>query len=131
MGGGAISWSSKKQPTIALSSTKAKYITSAHTAKEAAWLRLLLSELGQDTSSPTILHIDNQSSIAIVWNPEFHERMKHIDVHYHYIHQVIDDGTLRLEYTPTQEQVADVLTKGLPPMSHIKFTNAMGIQQLA
>jgi hypothetical protein len=131
LGGGAISWSSKKQSTIALSSTEAKYITGAHTAKEAIWLRLLLSELGQDSSSPTVLHIDNQSTIAIVQNPEFHERMKHIDVCYHYIRQVVDDGALHLEYTPTQEQVADILTKGLPPASHIKFMGAMGVLRLA
>ena len=131
MGGGAVSWSSKKQPTVALSSTEAKYIASAHAAKETAWLRLLLSELRQDMSSPTVLHINNQSAIAIAQNPEFHEHMKHIDVHYHYIHQVINDGTLCLEYTPTQEQVADILTKGLPPASHAKFTNAIGIQRLA
>ncbi len=131
LGGSAISWSSKKQPTVALSSTEAKYIMGTHAAKEATWLRLLLSELGQDMSSPTTLHVDNQSAIAIAWNPEFHDRTKHIDIHYHYIRQVIDDGTVCLVYTPTQEQVADVLTKGLPPASHIKFTGAMGVLQLA
>jgi len=131
LGGGAISWSSKKQPTVALSSTEAKYIASAHATKEATWLRLLLSELGQDMSSPTVLHVDNQSAIAIAQNLEFHECMKHIDVCYHYIRQVIDDGTLYLEYAPTQEQVVDVLTKGLPPASHIKFMAAMGVQWLA
>jgi hypothetical protein len=131
LGGGAISWSSKKQPTITLSSTEAKYIASTHTAKEATWLRLLLSELRQDTFLPTILHIDNQSTIAIMQNLEFHKCMKHIDIHYHYICQVIDNGMLCLKYTPTQEQVADVLTKRLPPVSHIKFMTAMGIQWLA
>jgi hypothetical protein len=131
LGGGAISWSSKKQPTVALSSTEAEYITSAHAAKEATWLRLLLSELRQDMSSPTTLHIGNQPAIAIAHNPEFHEQTKHIDIRYHYIHQVVDDGTVSLKYTPTQEQVADVLTKGLPPVSHIKFMGAMGVQQLA
>jgi hypothetical protein len=59
LGSGAISWSSKKQPTVALSSTEAEYIAGAHAAKEAVWLRLLLSELGQDMSSPTTLHINN------------------------------------------------------------------------
>ena len=131
LGGGTISWSSKKQPTVTLSSTEAEYIAGAHATKEATWLRLLLTELEQDTSLPTILHVNNQSTIAIARNLEFHGCIKHIDVHYHYIHQVIDDGTLYLEYAPTQEQVADVLTKGLPPASHIKFTTAMGVQQLA
>ena len=65
LGSGAVSWSSKKQPTVALSSTEAEYIAGAHAAKEAVWLRLLLSELGQDMSSPTTLHVDNQSAMAI------------------------------------------------------------------
>src|SRR6266851_3367633 len=62
---------------------------------------LSLSELGQDMSSPTTLHVDNQSAIAIAQNPEFHDRMKHIDVYYHYIRQVVNDGTVCLVYTPT------------------------------
>jgi hypothetical protein len=131
LGGGAISWSLKKQPTVALSSTKAEYIAGAHATKEAVWLRLLLSELRQDMSLPTTLHVDNQSAMAITRNLEFHECTKHIDVRYHYIWQVVDDRTVCLVYTPTQEQVADILTKGLPPASHIKFTGAMGVQQLA
>jgi hypothetical protein len=131
LGGGAISWSSKKQTTVALSSTEAEYIAGAHAAKEAIWLRQLLTELGQDMSFPTTLHVDNQSAIAIARNPEFHKRTKHIDVRYHYLRQVIDNGSLQLKYTPTQEQVADVFTKGLPPASHIKFTGCMGVQWLA
>ena len=130
LGGGAVSWNSKKQTTVALSSTEAEYIAGAHAAKEAVWLRQLLTELGQGTSSPTILHIDNQSAIAIARNPEFHECTKHIDVRYHFLRQVVDDGALELVYTPTQDQVADVLTKGLPPASHIKFARAMGVRRL-
>jgi hypothetical protein len=113
-----------------LSSTEAEYIAGAHTAKEAVWLRQLLSKLGQDTSSPTVLHIDNQSAITIARNPEFHNRMKHIDVRYHFLWQVVDDGTLELVYTPTGEQVADMLTKGLPSASHSKFKSIMGIRRL-
>ena len=129
--GSTVSWSSKKQPTVTLSSTKAKYITSAHATKEATWLRLLLSELRQDMSSPTTLHVNNQSTIAITRNLEFHDHTKHIDVCYHYIHQVVNNGMVCHIYTPTQEQVADILTKGLPPASHIKFMGAMGVLQLA
>ncbi len=130
LGGAAISWSSKKQTSVALSSTEAEYIAGAHAAKEAVWLRQLLSELGQDMSPPTVLCIDNQSAIAITWNPEFHDRTKHIDVRYHFLQQVVDSGMVELVYTPTGEQVADVLTKGLPPTSHNKFRSIMGIHHL-
>jgi hypothetical protein len=128
--GSAISWSSKKQAAIVLSSTKAEYITRAHTTKEAIWLRQLLFELGQDMSSPTILRIDNQSTITIAQNPEFYDCTKHINIHYHFLQQVIDDGMVVLTYTPTGEQVANALTKGLPPASHNKFKSLMGVHHL-
>ena len=127
LGGTAVSWSSKKQTSVALSSTEAEYVARAHAAKEAIWLRQLLSELGLDVSSPTVLCINNQSAIAITRNPKFHDRTKHIDMHYHFLRQVVEDKLIQLAYTPTGEQVADVLTKGLPPASHIKFREAMGI----
>jgi hypothetical protein len=130
LAGAAVSWSSKKQTSIALSSTEAEYISGAHATKEAIWLRQLLSELGLDTSSLTILHVDNQSTIAITKNPEFHDHTKHIDIHYHFLWQVVKDRTVELQYTPTGDQVADTLTKGLPPASFNKFQNAMGVCRL-
>jgi len=131
LAGATVSWSSKKQTSVALSSTEAEYISGAHTAKEAVWLRQLLSKLGIDTSSPTILHVDNQSTIAITKNPEFHDHTKHIDVRYHFLQQVIEDGMVELCYTPTGDQVADALTKGLPPASFNKFWDAMGVHCLS
>ena len=68
-----VSWSSKKQTSVALSSTEAKYIARVHTTKEVIWLRQLLSELGLGTRHPTTLLIDNQSAIAIAKNPKFHD----------------------------------------------------------
>jgi hypothetical protein len=127
LAGATVSWSSKKQTCVALSSTEAEYISRAHAAKEAIWLRQLLSELGIDTSSPTVLHVDNQSAIAIAKNPEFHDRTKHIDVRYHFLRQVVEDRTVELCYTPTGGQVANALTKGLPPVLFNKFWDAMGV----
>jgi hypothetical protein len=77
---GMISWSSKKQPSVALSSTEAKYIARAHTAKEVIWLRHLFSEVGLSDDGPTTLYMDNQSIIAIAKNPQFHDQTKHIKV---------------------------------------------------
>ena len=127
LAGAAVSWSSKKQTSVTLSSTEAEYISGAHAAKKAVWLRQLISELGLDTSFPTVLHVDNQSAIAIAKNPEFHDRTKHIDVRHHFLRQVIEDGAVELRYTPTGDQVADALTKGLPPMSFSKFRDEMGV----
>jgi len=80
LGGGATSWSSKKQSAVALSSTEAEYIAGGHAAKEAVWLRQLLSDLKQNTTEPTTIHIDNQLSITLAHNPEFHDRTKHVDI---------------------------------------------------
>ena len=98
--------------------------------RKAIWLRQLLFELGLNTSSPTVLHVDNQSAITIAKNPEFHDCTKHINVCYHFLWQVVEDGTVELQYTPTGDQVADTLTKGLPPASFNKFWDAMGIRRL-
>ncbi|HEX4706357.1 MAG TPA: reverse transcriptase domain-containing protein, partial [Candidatus Udaeobacter sp.] len=128
LGGCAISWGSKKQATIALSSTEAEYIAAAISAKEAVWLRGLLTELGIDTSSPTCIFIDNQSAIAIARNPEFHDRTKHIEVRYHFLRQKIENREIELEYIPTGEQVADALTKGLSREKLVSFSAKMGLR---
>jgi hypothetical protein len=130
LGGAAISWSSKKQTSVALSSTEAEYIAAAHATKEVVWLRRLLTELGLDLHFPTVLHIDNQSAIAIARNPEFHDRTKHIEVRHHFLRHKVEGEEIRLEYTPTDDQVADVLTKGVVREKHDKFAGAIGIRRL-
>jgi hypothetical protein len=126
LGGGAISWSSKKQQSVALSSTEAEYIAGAHAAKEAVWLRRLLTDLNFPFSAPTLLRIDNQSAIAIARNPEFHDRTKHIEVRHHFLRQKVEANEIDLEYVPTNDQVADVLTKGVCREKHERFSAAMG-----
>ncbi len=130
LAGGAISWSSKKQGAVALSSTESEYIAGAHAAKEAIWLRQLLSNLGYGTHLPTLLRIDNQSAITIAKNPEFHDRTKHIDIRYHYLRQKYESGEIALDYTPTHAQPADVLTKGLGREKHDQFRFQMGMCDL-
>jgi len=113
LSGCAINWSSKKQGSVALSSTEAKYIAGAHAAKEAIWLHTLLLELGELKGAPTTLLIDNQSAIAIAKNPAYHAHTKHIAVQHHFLWEKYASRELSLEYVPTSDQVADVLTKGL------------------
>jgi len=104
LAGGAISWSSKKQSAITLSSTEAKYITGAHAAKEAIWLGQLFAGLQQPSSFPIPLHIDNQSAIAIVKNPEFHDHTKHIDIRYHFLRHKVESGKITLDCLSTNDQ---------------------------
>ena len=79
-------------------------------------------------SSPTALHIDNQSAIAITRNPEFYDCTKYIDVRYYFLRQVVEDKSIKLEYIPTGDQVADIFNGGLPPASYSKFREEMGIR---
>ena len=127
VGEGAISWNSKRQPTIALSTTEAEYMATTQAAKEAIWLRQLLADVGftQDMASP--IASDNQGSIALAKNPKHHSRTKHIDVQHHFIREKVEMEEIELRYCPTQEMVADVLTKALAKDRHETLTRAMGI----
>jgi hypothetical protein len=126
----AVSWSSKKQTSVALSSTEAEYIAGAHAAKELIWLRQLLAGLSFTTNSPTTLLMDNQLAIAIAKNPAHHKRMKHIEVCYHFLKRMVKDGKIKLEYVPTTEQPADAMTKGLACEKHELFIGQMGLRRL-
>jgi hypothetical protein len=129
LGSGAISWSSKKQTAVALSTCEAEYMAMTQSAKEAIWLRKLFRELKSSDSDslPTTIYPDNQGAIALAKNPEFHSRTKHIDIQYHFVRECIDRGQIKLEYIPTNDQVADGLTKALPPTKFLKFRDGLGI----
>jgi hypothetical protein len=127
LGGSMVSWSSKKQACVALLSTEAEYLAGAHAAKETVWLRCLLSELGHDTHQATILHINNQSTIAVACNLEFHDQTKHIDICYHFLRHKVENEEIELQYVPTGNQVADILTKGLVREKHECFAAKMGL----
>jgi Reverse transcriptase (RNA-dependent DNA polymerase) len=127
LGGGAISWGSKKQTSVALSSTEAKYVAAAYAVKEAVWLQRLLRELNLDVTLPTILHMDNQSAIAIARNPEFHDRTKHIDLRHHFLCERVATGDIDLTYIPTNDQIADVFTKGLVREKHGQLMHELGL----
>lgn len=118
LGVGTISWSSKRQATIALSSTEAEYMALARAAKEALWLQQLLGEIDGKTPGPVAILVDNSSCMAIARNPESHERTKHIDIQTHFIRHHVSNQRVVLVYCPTEEMAADVLTKPLPRVKH-------------
>ena len=127
--GGAVSWSSKKQELVTLSTTEAEYMAATHAVKEALWLRRLISDLFPDSlSAPTTLYGDNQSAIALAHGGQYHSRTKHIDIRYHFIRYIIEAGSIKLIYCPTDEQTADTLTKALPSAKVKHFAAAMGLR---
>lgn len=109
--GGVISWSSRKQPIVALSSTEAEYISVSNSSRELLRLRSLLAELTSPLTLPTPLLSDNQSAITIAKSGMLNARTKHIDIRYHFIRDGIASGHVVLEYCPTGKMVADILTK--------------------
>lgn len=113
MNGGPITWCSQKQKTIALSTTEAEFVAACESAKEILWLKQLLSELGENYNCITLC-VDNQSAIKLINNPSYHKRTKHIDVKYNFIREKVELGLIKVEYVPSNEQLADILTKPLP-----------------
>ena len=108
---GAISWASRRQPTISLSSTEEEYKAASDTCRQMMWLRTFGQELGDDISSATPLCMDNQGAIFLAENPAIDRRTKHVEVRYHFIREYNVNGHVDLYYVPTKEQLADALTK--------------------
>ena len=108
-----ISWRSKLQPTVARSTVEAEYMAMADAAQEAVWIRRLISDFGFEQKSSTVLFVDNAGSIALVKNPVFHNRTKHIDIRYHFTRECVTSGTITVDKVPTSQNTADILTKPL------------------
>ena len=128
--GGAVTWSSKKQSCVALSTAEAEYIALSSAAQEAVWMRQLTTELGSPPETATIIHEDNQSAISMTKNPQFHGKSKHIAIKYHFIREQVSDGTIQIQYCPTREMVADIFTKGLGGEQFRKLRDMTGVTQL-
>jgi hypothetical protein len=129
MGTGAISWSSKLQSIVSLSTTEAEYVSSVSTAQEILWLRNLFKELGYPVQTSSCLNIDNQSAINVAKNPEHHGRMKHLDLRFYWLRDVVEDKTITVKYCPTKEMPADLLTKPLDRTTTLQFAQKMGLHQ--
>ena len=112
LAGAPVSWVSRKQKTIALSSTEAEYMSMSDTARQLIWIKSLYHELGFKVHGIE-LNIDNQGAIFIGQNQMTEHRSKHIDIRYHFVRQHVEDGKVKLVYIPTNEQAADILTKNL------------------
>ena len=118
LGSAMISWFSRNQSSVALSTSEAEYIASCSARCEAIWIRKLMSGLFNLELDTTVILCDNQSCIKMTENPVFHDRSKHIEIRYFYIRDMMQKGAIKLQYVSTDEQVADILTK---PLSRVKF----------
>ena len=126
LNGGAISWSSKRQPTVAASTTEAEYMSAASATKEALWLRKLITDLDV-SSKPIEIKSDNQGALKLLRNPISSLRTKHIDIAHHFARERSMRGEVRFSFVPTNRMIADTLTKALPGPRFALCRDGMGM----
>jgi|ERR1700722_4537967 len=112
-GHGMVTWSSKRQAIVVLSSTESEYIGLTHVLKEILWVRQFLGKLISKFTMPTKLLSDNQGAITLAKNNKFHAQSKHIDIRYHFIREAIIAKLTEVTYMPTIDNIANIFTKVL------------------
>ena len=127
-GNGAVSWSSKKQYIVALSSTEAEYISQTHAVKEALYLWTFIGEIREQFQTPITISCDNQGAIALSKDNKFHACTKHIDIRYHFIREAVGDGKIKVEYIPMDENLSNIFTKPLAKAKFHQFAEMLGVR---
>lgn len=124
--GSVVSWESRKQGSVALSSTEAEYVALSEAAREAIYLRNLFDEFIGNAMCITLFN-DNQSAQKLCNNPAFHKRAKHIDIRHHFVREAVSNNFVNVKYLRTDDMPADILTKSLSFVKHNKFSIELGI----
>lgn len=119
LGVGAVSWGSKRQPIVVLSTTEAEYV---------AWTTGMMRELGELARDPILLFGDNRCTLSLANNPEFHARTKQINIWYHFIRSCVQQGLVDFKYLPIEEMSEDVFIKPLGRGKYDRFAVAMGLR---
>lgn len=126
--GGAISWRSHKQQTVALSTAEAEYMSMSSAAQEALWLQQLHTELDQQQRNPLVIFSDNQSAIKLSNNDCYLPRSRHIDIRYHFLKDHVNKLEIKFCYVKGEEMIADNLTKGTTADKHLHCVKKMGLR---
>ena len=127
IGSGVIPWASKKQSIVPQSTTKVEYIVANATTRQAIWLRRILAYLCERQEDGTTIFCDNISSIVLSKNLVFRGRSKHIEILYHFIRKLVENGDIKMEYYRSEQQVADIFTKPLGITSFVHLRDCLGI----
>jgi hypothetical protein len=130
LGSGAISWNSRKQATVAGSSTESEYIAANYATKEAVWLRRMLLTLGLVPAStpPTLILCDNQGSNVLTEDPSFHSKTKHIEGQYSYVRERVAAGEIVFKYVRSSDNISDIFTKALPTPTFERLRRGLGLR---
>ena len=119
---------SKRQKSVADSSTAAEYMALYEAVKEAIWIKSLAKTINLDIKDGVLIYDDNNGCIAIANNPCNHRLIKAIDIKYHYSRDEVENGNVRLKYIESENQIADVLTKSLGPIKFLRMRNKLGLE---
>eukprot|EP00253_Pinus_taeda_P004736 PITA_04736 len=130
LGSGPITWACKKKSAISLSSAKEEYHGAIESSKEALWLHQILSEFGFQQQHLTTLWCDNQSAIQLCKDPVQHQCNKHIEIHMHFIRNLIHGHVLEVQYCSTDDQVANIFKKALTEVKFTKLRFMVGVQEV-
>jgi len=125
LNGATVSWKSKKQRITTLSSTEAEYVALTHCVTEIIFIKNLLKEMKQKVKLPIIVKEDNAGALFLAKNHALGQRTKHIDVRYHYVRDLIEEGIIMMNYVKTEKNYADMLTKNVGEEKHEKFGNKL------
>ena len=130
LSGAAVSWRSKKQSCVVLSSAEVEYMALASAAQEALWMQRLQNDLNETSVKSTLIYGDNQSTINMAKNSQYHGRAKHIDIKFHYIREQVEKKAIQLEYCESKNMVADMLTKALLSSQFVKLREMLGVREI-
>jgi len=125
--GGAVSWGSRKQTSVSLSTVEAEFIAVSTAVKEILWHRSLFSSLNVTLTSPTSLLIDNQGALDLIKSGQINDRTKHIDIKFRHVYDQEDQGRISSQHVATQEQIADIMTKPLGAEKFSYFREMIGV----
>ena len=125
--GATVSWSSRRQATVTRSTTEAEYVALSNASQEAIWIRQLLSDMGFGVNGAATLFEDNNGAVDLSKNPKHHNRTKHIDIAHHFTRERVATGELIVIYCPTDQMLADIMTKGLGRYKFEEFRNMLGV----
>eukprot|EP00253_Pinus_taeda_P014301 PITA_14301 len=122
-----VSWFSKKQSSIALSTTEAEYVAAASYCTQLLWMMQTLQDFQITCTPPISIFCDNTSAIIVSNNPIMHSKTKHIPIKYHFLQEQVLEQKVKLEYVPSKEQVVDILTKPLPRETFEYLRQKLGV----
>ena len=128
MAGGAVTWSSKRQASVALSTVEAEYVAMSRCAQQMVWMQSWLDEVEIEHSLPGLIKGDNRGAIALTKNTRDHGKVKHINIRHHYIRELLESNTIAVEQVPSENNLADLFTKPLPRDHHHRLLAALDIK---